>query len=100
MRPGDEVYFHNGGQPTSGKIVCHGKHGATVDSGGTHHKIKWENILGHKVRTTPAMTVVDQGVDGAIVADETGKKSYVHGLQPGDKPEAAPVQPKGFELLG
>lgn len=101
MRQGDEIYFHAGGEPTSGKVVCHGKHGATVkDAAGQHHRVKYENVLGHKSKSTPAMSVVDQGVDGAIVADEGGKKSYVHGLQPGDEPEDAPVQPKGFEMLG
>ncbi len=48
---GDEIYFHAGGKPTCGKIVCHGKHGATVkDDSGTHHKVKWEGVLGHKTR--------------------------------------------------
>lgn len=98
---GDEIYFHAGGKPTSGKIVCHGKHGATVkDDLGTHHKVKWEGVLGHKTRITPAMNVVDQGVDGAIVEDENGRRGYVHGFQPEAPEEPAPTQSKGFEMLG
>lgn len=98
---GDEIYFHAGGKPTSGKIVCHGKHGATVkDDTGTHHKVKWEGVLGHKTRITPAMNVVDQGVDGAIVEDENGRRGYVHGFQPEAPEEPAPTQSNGFEMLG
>ncbi len=98
---GDEIYFHAGGKPTCGKIVCHGKHGATVkDDSGTHHKVKWEGVLGHKTRITPAMNVVDQGVDGAIVEDENGRRGYVHGLQQDAPEEPAPTQSKGFEMLG
>ena len=98
---GDEIYFHAGGKPTSGKVVCHGKHGATVkDAAGQHHKVKWEGVLGHKTRITPAMNVIDQGVDGAIVEDENGRRGYVHGYSQDEPAAPEPKQDKGFEMLG
>ena len=44
----DEVYFHHRGAPKSGKVLCTGKHGCTVDCGGEQHKLKWEHLAGHK----------------------------------------------------
>jgi hypothetical protein len=100
-RVGDEIYFHAGGKPTSGKVVCRGRHGVTAkDATGQHHKIKWGNILGHKTRSTPAMTVREQGVDGAIVEDEHGRPVYIRGYQPEEPEEQEPKQEHGFDMLG
>ena len=78
---GDEVYFHRAGQPVSGKVVAAGRHGCTVDHGGKHHKLKWEHLVGHKKRAPQRYTVLEEGEDGLIVADGTGRKRYV-GIPP------------------
>lgn len=75
--PGDEVYFHKAGQPFSGKVVCAGKHGCTVEHGGKQHKVKWEHVAGHKKRAPQRYTVVEEGEDGIIVQDASGKRRLV-----------------------
>ncbi len=83
---GDEVYFHKGGQPAAGKVVCSGKHGCTVDHKGERHKVKWERVLGHKKRAERRYHVEDEGEDGMIVRDDTGKRHFV-GIPPEAKAE-------------
>lgn len=73
----DEVYFHHRGVPKSGKVLCAGKHGCTVDAGGEQHKLKWEHLAGHKKRAPQRYTVVEEGEDGLIVQDASGKRRLV-----------------------
>lgn len=73
----DEVYFHHRGVPKSGKVLCTGKHGCTVDCGGEQHKLKWEHLAGHKKRAPQRYTVVEEGEDGLIVQDASGKRRFV-----------------------
>lgn len=73
----DEVYFHHRGEPKSGKVLCAGKHGCTVDCGGEQHKLKWEHLAGHKKRAPQRYTVVEEGEDGLIVQDASGKRRLV-----------------------
>lgn len=95
--PGDEVYFHKAGTPVSGKVLCAGQHGCTVEHGGAQHKVKWEHIAGHKKRAVQRYRVLEEGSDGMIVADSTGTRRYV-GIPPEargerlalDKPKARP----------
>lgn len=75
---GDEVYFHVGGQPVAGTVVAVGKHGCTIKHNEKHHKIKWSGIVGHKKRSQQRYTVVEEGEDGIIVADSSGRKKFVH----------------------
>lgn len=82
VRPGDEIYFTVGGKPATGKVLCHGKHGCTVkDSFGQVRKLKYQHVLGHKTRVDSSARVVDQGVDGAILEDDAGRRTYAHGFQ-------------------
>lgn len=83
---GDEVFFHRAGQPVSGKVLCTGKHGCTVEHGGARHKVKWEHIAGHKKRAVQRYHVVEEGEDGLIVQDSTGKRRYV-GVPPESRQE-------------
>ena len=71
---GDEVYFHKAGQPVSGKVLSAGRHGCTVEHGGQQHKVKWEHIAGHKKRAPQRYTVVEEGEDGHIVQDASGRR--------------------------
>lgn len=75
---GDEVYFHHSSGPGTGRVVSHGKHGCTVDAGGVTHRIKWDRLLGHKKRAAQRFNVVDEGEDGMIVEDASGKRRYLH----------------------
>lgn len=78
---GDEVFFHKGGQPVSGKVVCVGRHGCTVEHEGKQHKVRHEHIVGHKKRAPQRYRVLEHGEDGLIVADSTGARRYV-GIPP------------------
>lgn len=74
---GDEIYFHKSGQPVSGKVLAAGKHGCTVEHEGKPHKVKWEHVAGHKKRAQQRYTVVEEGEDGIIVQDASGKRRLV-----------------------
>ena len=83
---GDHVYFHKGGEPVSGEVMCTGKHGCTVSHKGEHHKVKWQHVLGHKKRAPQRYHVEEEGEDGLIVRDGNGKRHYV-GIPPEARPE-------------
>lgn len=73
---GDEVFFSHPSGAKCGKVVAHGKHGATIKEGKVTHKVKHENILGHKSRKAQTMKLVHEGEDGMIAADESGKHHF------------------------
>lgn len=74
---GDHLYVHHKGQPHTGQVKAHGRHGVTVDIEGEHHKVKWEHVLGHKKRALQRYEVVDQGEDGMLVKDGTGQRRFI-----------------------
>lgn len=74
---GDHLYVHHEGQPCTGCVVAHGRHGVTVDVGGKRHKLKWDKVLGHKTRAQQRYDVVEQGEDGMLVQDAQGRRRYV-----------------------
>lgn len=74
---GDHLYVHHQGQPCTGQVKAHGRHGVTVDIDGQHHKVKWDKVLGHKKRAMQRYAVVDQGEDGMLVEDGTGRRRFV-----------------------
>jgi len=80
-RPGvevdDHLYVHHEGQPCTGRVMAHGKHGVTVDIGGKHHKVRWDKVLGHKQRAAMHGDVIDQGEDGMIIQDTRGRRRFV-----------------------
>lgn len=90
----DHLYVHANGQPCTGKVVCHGRHGVTVAVGGKHHKVTWDKVLGHKRRVALQGDVVDQGEDGMIVQDRQGRRRYV--AIPNDATED-PMVAKSFQ---
>lgn len=76
---GDHIYFKGKDGPSAGEVICHGKHGATVTCAkGLKHKVKWDNMLGHKSRLNHRFTVEDEGEDGAILKRGDGKRVFVH----------------------
>lgn len=74
---GDEVYCSHEGDPITGRIVAHGKHGCTVDCEGKQHRVKWNSVLGHKKRSEQRFTIIDEGEDGIIVEDANGKRRFI-----------------------
>lgn len=74
---GDDLYVHHKGQPCTGRVAAHGKHGVTVAIKGEHHQVPWDKVLGHKKRAIQKYSVVDQGEDGMIVADKRGLRQFV-----------------------
>ncbi|MNE28676.1 hypothetical protein D3C81_1814660 [compost metagenome] len=90
--PGDEVYFHKAGRPVSGKVLCAGKHGCTVEHGGARHKVKWEQLAGHKKRAQQNYQVLEHGEDGLIVENQHGHRRYV-GIPPEARAEQLVLDP-------
>lgn len=46
---------------------------------GERHAVPWSAYISHKHRAPIAYHVVDQGADGSIVADDRGRRRYLHG---------------------
>jgi len=44
---------------------------------GKHHRVKWEHVLGHKLRKSQKYNVLEEGEDGLIVQDEDGQRRYI-----------------------
>ena len=74
---GDHLYVHHQGQPCTGIVCAHGRHGVTVKIDGQHHKVKWDKVLGHKKRAPLRYDVLEQGEDGMLVQDASGRRRYV-----------------------
>lgn len=74
---GDHLYVHHQGQPCTGVVHAHGKHGVTVEVGGQRHQVKWDKVLGHKKRAQQRYNVIEQGEDGMLVEDAQGKRRFV-----------------------
>jgi hypothetical protein len=75
----DEVYFrhHESGAPMVGRVLCRGAHGCFVDVEGKRHKVRWEQLHGHKLKVSPVAKVVDQGLDGFIAESPGGHRRFV-----------------------
>lgn len=74
---GDELYIHHKGQPCTGRVKAHGRHGVTMDVAGEHAQVRWDKVLGHKKRALQRYSVIDQGEDGMLVQDGTGRRRFV-----------------------
>lgn len=74
---GDHLYVHHGGQPCTGRVLAHGRHGVTVHIDGRQHRVKWDKVLGHKSRAPLRYDVIDHGEDGMLVKDHTGRRRFV-----------------------
>lgn len=73
----DEVYFYHAGEPVSGRVVCAGKTGCTVESKGKQHKLKWDKIVGFKKRAEQRYRILEEGEDGCIVENQHGKRKFL-----------------------
>lgn len=75
---GDHVYFQHPAGPQSARVTAVGKHGITVHHGDKPHRVRWEHVLGHKSRAAQQYSVLEEGEDGMIVADRSGKRRYLN----------------------
>lgn len=84
---GDEVYFDCASGPVAGRVLAHGRHGCTIECGkGKRHRVKWDKVLGHKKRSELRYDIVEEGEDGMIVADASGRRRFI-GVPAPDAPE-------------
>ena len=90
---GDHLYVHHQGQPCTGVVRAHGRHGVTVKIGDDDHRVKWDKVLGHKRRSAKRYAVVDHGEDGMLVEDDQGRRRFV--AVPNDSKED-PMVAKSF----
>lgn len=74
---GDELYLNHRGQPCTGRVLSHGQHGVTVDIGGQQHQVRWDGVMGHKRRVPLSFEVLEQGEDGMLVRDKSGRKRFI-----------------------
>lgn len=88
----DEVYFRHGSGPKAGRVLSRGAHGCVIEADGERHKVRWEHLLGHKVRVRADVKVVDSGEDGFVVEASGGARRFVRDplgvVDPGE--QAAP----------
>lgn len=98
---GDHVYVRHPFQgPTTLRVRSAGRDGFIGRcEAGKDHRLGWDTYLGHKTRVLSTFDVVDQGADGAILADGKGRRRYLAGGTPiGDQP-AAPEPAKRDDPL-
>lgn len=78
---GDSVYFNHAEHGAmSGKVLAAGAHGCTVKCDkGKHHKVRWNDMHGHKQRMERRASIIDQGEDGSICETEDGKRFFLQG---------------------
>lgn len=79
VEPGDSLYIHHPERgPLAVKVHAQGRHGITAtDSEGNWHRAKWQHVLGAKQRLSQRLTLVDQGEDGAVLADDQGQRRFM-----------------------
>lgn len=79
VHKGDELYYeHPRLGVVAGKVLSHGLHGCTLAAPGEkRHKVKWDNVHGHKKRGDQTYAMVDHGEDGLVVADNHGKRRFI-----------------------
>ncbi len=75
---GDEVFVRHPRGDCSARVVATGKHGITATIGGKPHRVKWENVLGHKARTALHYNIVERGEDGHLVEDAGGARRFIN----------------------
>lgn len=87
---GDHVYYqHAEHGPQAGEVLSVGRDGfrcAHGRDGGGDDAVRWDAMLGHKVRKPRRFVMVDGGEDGSIARTEDGKHVFVRGEIPKPAP--------------
>lgn len=103
VHPGDHIYVRHKSGPYSGRVLCHGQHGVTVeDHAGNRQQVAWSDILGHKKRVRHELALVERGEDGFIGEGANGNRVFVAGqIPPKEKPmkKSLPAAMRGMPLL-
>ena len=89
---GDHVYVqHPDRGAMSGRVLARGRDGVTVECDQKQrHSITWDRVLGVKTRMLNRYRVVEQGGEGAILEDSSGRRRF---LQADIAPEELPAAP-------
>lgn len=74
-----------------------GFHGRAED--GKRHALGWDTVRGHKARKMGNYSVVDRGVDGALLEDEKGRRRFIAGEVPDPAAAATTPEPKPDDPL-
>lgn len=93
IEPGDLAYVQHAQRgPIAVKVLAAGARGLTGRCDRKmQHKVTWDRVLGVKARMLHRYDVVDQGADGAILADAKGRRRYLAGEAPMSKAKPAPA---------
>lgn len=94
----DEVYFRHAKGPKVGRVLSRGEHGCVIEADGERHKVYFKDIHGHKKRISPEVKVVDQGEDGMLVEDRSGKRRFVSDVIGAEEPGVRPMA-KSMRIL-
>lgn len=91
---GDELYFHHPQTgPRSGKVIAHGAHGVTLQCAtGQRYPVRWNQLLGAKQRLTQDFEIVERGEDGAVVADDRGRRRFLRWPKAEEEPMEPPLK--------
>lgn len=83
VEAGDSIYVrHSKRGAVAVRVTATGKHGFTARCDKDQpHQIPWDAYLGHKARMRHKVELVEQGADGALVRDATGRQRFVAGLE-------------------
>lgn len=97
---GDQVYVRH---PKRGaiavKVKAVGRDGfKAVDGEGLEHRVPHAHYLGHRARMLNRYRLVEQGADGALLEDSSGRRRFVAGEMVQPEEPAAP--PSDDPLLG
>lgn len=93
IEQGDHIYIHHPAHgPMAVRVSAVGRDGITgrCDQG-QRHQVAYDRVLGHRARMLQDWRVVDQGADGAILQDHTGKRRFLRGQVPTSTP-SSPVR--------
>jgi hypothetical protein len=92
LEKGDHVYAqHPKKGPLAVEVKCTGKHGFVgVCGAGEAHRLTYDTYLGHKSRMLHTYAVADQGADGALLENASGRRRYLQGFVTTPAPGAAP----------
>ena len=95
VEPGDLVYVrHEQRGPIAVRVLAHGRDGLTGECDQKQrHRVTWDRFLGHKTRMLHRYRVIDQGADGALLEDGSGRRRYLKGHLPIDAGDAGGADP-------
>lgn len=95
---GDHIYFNHAKGAQSAPVIACGAHGVTVKHGKDPHKVRWDQVLGHKTRVQKHYDILEEGEDGLIVKDGTGKRRFLK-VPPESRHDGIMLEKSGNRLV-